>query len=401
MPLRILYVIPYFAPAWAYGGSVRAGVEITRRLAAAGHIVTVVTTDARDASSRAGAEVERVDGLTVHRFRNISNELAWRRAFLPVELPGAFARLVRLHDVVHLHDVRTTLNAAAWPTLRRGRVPYVLSARGGMPAELGRTAAKRVWDALLGRRLVDGAARLHAQTELERAHYRAFGVADARIVVIPNGIDAAIADAPADPVAFRSRHGIDADRPVVGFLGRLHPVKGPDVLLEAFARLPASLAGASLLFAGPDDGCRDALSARAAALGIADRVVFTGQLDGLGERASALRAADVIVLPSRSENQPASLLEALLVGTPSIVTDACGLAAELGDRVRVVPSEDPDRLAAGIGAALADRASLAGDETSNADARRSLVERFRWDRSIAALVETYRTCVSEAPRCAS
>ncbi|HQA69803.1 MAG TPA: glycosyltransferase, partial [Aggregatilineales bacterium] len=113
--MHILHITPYYAPAWAYGGSVRVAYELATRTAAQGHTVTVLTTDALDATRRAAPGMHTIDGVTVHRLPNLSNALAWRRVFLPRGFRRAAAQFVPAADVVHVHEARSLLNAAALP----------------------------------------------------------------------------------------------------------------------------------------------------------------------------------------------------------------------------------------------------------------------------------------------
>ncbi len=390
-PLRILHITPYYAPAWAYGGSPRVAYELATRLAARGHAVTVLTTDAHDAAHRADPGVHTVDGVAVHRVRNLSNRLAWRRVFLPAGFRGAARRLILGADVVHVHEARSLLNTAALPALRRA--PYVIMPHGGLPAGLGRTPLKRIYDALWGRRLLDGACRLHALTDMERDQYFALGTSPRRVVLIPNGIDAAAFDLDADPAGFRARYDIPPDAPVVGFLGRLNEIKGLDGLVEAFAHVLADHPSAVLLLAGPDDGARAALEAQIALLGVGGAVRFTGMITGNADKAAAYRAMDAYVLPSRYENMPVGLLEALLNGTPGVVSDRCGLAARLGaaDVARVFPYGDADALAGEINVLLCDKAAadaLAGR------GRDYVTAHFDWEAVVDRWEAVYRACAS-------
>ena len=84
--MKIVHIIPYFYPAWAYGGTCRAAWELARALVRKGQSVVVYTTDALDENSRSTPASVVVDGVEIHRVRNISNHLAWRRAFLPFGL---------------------------------------------------------------------------------------------------------------------------------------------------------------------------------------------------------------------------------------------------------------------------------------------------------------------------
>ena len=142
--------------------------------------------------------------------------------------------------------------------------------------------------------------------------------------------------------ALRRSHGIEG--PTLVFAGRLVPQKAIDVGLEAVRRNT----DVTLLLAG-EGPYHDRLVREARALGVADRAVF------LGPRPrrtvfELLRAADAALLPSRWENFPHMVVEALAVGTPVIATDAGGVTEILRDNWNglVVPKGDPDALAAAI-----------------------------------------------------
>lgn len=393
--LRILHITPYYDPAWAYGGSTRVVVELARRQAARGHAVTVATTDALDESTRAPAGAYTLEGVTVHRFGNLSNTLAWRRIFLPSGFARGVAWLIRRVDVVHIHEVRSLLNAAALPHLLLARVPYVITAHGGLPAELGRAACKRVYDALYGRRLLEHACRLHAMTTMERDQYAALGLPPERIVQIPNGIDPSSVSVEADARAFRQRHNIPDTAPVVGFLGRLNRIKGLDFLVDAFAALLRLRPDAVLLIAGPDDGARGELEAQIARLGIGAAVRFTGMISDDAAKTAAYCASDVYVLPSRYENLPTTVLEALLVARPCIVTDRCGLAAELVEAgvAQTVPFGDTGALQAAILRVLDDPPAARAQAEAG---RRYVIQHFDWQTAVDRWLEVYRECVHEA-----
>jgi glycosyltransferase involved in cell wall biosynthesis len=127
------------------------------------------------------------------------------------------------------------------------------------------------------------------------------------------------------------------------FLGRLHPKKGLELLLPAFARLPGD---ALLVIAGPDsDGYRARLEALAAGLGVGHRLLFTGLLLGR-DKWAALVDADLFVLPSYQENFGIAVVEALAAGTPVLISDQVNLHREVrGAEVGGVVPLDPEALA--------------------------------------------------------
>src|SRR5262249_2387172 len=118
--------------------------------------------------------------------------------------------------------------------------------------------------------------------------------------------------------AFRAKHNLPANALVGLFLGRLSAKKSPDLLLEAFAKLPARSDGRTgwLVFAGPEEGGMQAwLENQAKKLAVTDRVIFAGSVFGT-EKWQAYRDADVFVLPSQNENFGNTAAEAAACGTP-------------------------------------------------------------------------------------
>jgi glycosyltransferase involved in cell wall biosynthesis len=148
------------------------------------------------------------------------------------------------------------------------------------------------------------------------------------VVVVPNGIDPdeyVLADEASEVAGFRQRLGIDDARFIL-FLGRLNPIKGPDLLLEAFSHLSPSARDVHLVLAGPDGGMRALLEQSAAAFGLNGRVHFTGYVGGF-EKVAALHAATVLAIPSRREAMSIVVLEGGICGCPVVFTDTCGLDA--------------------------------------------------------------------------
>lgn len=384
--MRIVHLVPYYAPAYAFGGVVRAAEGLCRALARRGHAVTVLTTDALDrAGSRAVLLDETRDGVRVLR---LPNRLPRLRARLnlstPAGLRGALGPLLAEADALHCHEFRTVENLLAAPLAARAGVPLALSPHGTLAYATGRSALKRGWDALFGPALARRFAAVGSLTPQEadaaRALWAAFGAGAAtQFPVIPNGVDPDDYAALPDGAAFRARWRL-GDGPVVLFLGRLHARKGPRLLAEAFRAAAAS--EARLVFAGPDEG----EAAGIAALGD-PRIVLTGHLDG-AERLAALAAADLLALPAVGEGLPMAALEGLAAGLPLVLSPGCGLpeAAQAGAALEVPPAAEP--LAAALRALLADPARRAAmGAAGRALARR----RFTWDAAALQWERVYES----------
>jgi glycosyltransferase involved in cell wall biosynthesis len=213
---------------------------------------------------------------------------------------------------------------------------------------------KRMYHLLLGESLLGGARALIATSAQEVAELTAGGLPCDKILLRPNGV-AAPRVWPPDG-SFRARLGIPRQALLVLFLGRFSAKKSPDLLLSAFAQLPASLGGheVHLAFAGPDEGSMQArLTQRAAQLGVSSRVHFPGSIFDT-DKWAAFRDATVFVLPSQNENFGNTAAEAVAAGTPAIVTRQCGIAPLLQDRAGLVVSHDAAELAAALSRILSD-----------------------------------------------
>jgi glycosyltransferase involved in cell wall biosynthesis len=320
--VRILHVTPYYENAWAYGGIPRVVASLAHGQARRGHQVTVCSTDACDAEHRlADAPVMRSpDGVEVRVFPNVSNRAAYHlQFFMPLGLDKWLRRHAGDFDVAHLHGCHNLPGVTAAGQLSRAGVPYVLETHGTAPRIERRRLAKWIFDHTVGRQVIPRARRLLAVTEAERVQLRALGIADERIRVIPHPIHL---EETQNVQSGRFRKRFDVRwRDIVLYLGKLTPRKNLELLVDSFASLVPRTAG--LVIAGNDMGSGGAIRKRVEARGLGDRTLFTGLLRG-PERLEALADATVVAYPSRHEVFGLVPIEALLCGTPVVVSDDCG-----------------------------------------------------------------------------
>ena len=225
-----------------------------------------------------------------------------------------------------------------------------------------------------------------------RERYTARGIDSRRTCVVYNGLDVARPRPAADSETYRA-WGIVPGQPVVGAVGSLLKLKGYDLLLEAFAALPAngvSDARLVILGEGPEG---QALAAAARRLGVADAVHFAWFV---ADPLPVMARFDVLAVPSASEGCPRSVLEAMFLGCP-VAAFAVGGLPELvvhGKTGVLVPERGPRRLAEALAGLLADggRRRAMGEA-----ARWRVAEQFSVDRYVAE-VDGILTEALGAPR---
>lgn len=262
-------------------------------------------------------------------------------------LRDALARFGRA-DVVHDNGLWLLHNHALAAFAQRSGIPRIVSLRGMLePWALGHKWLRKdiAWR-LYQRRDLQRAAALHATSTLEAENAERLRLGPA-IEVIPNGVD----QVPREVVAqawSRRRNRSEKQRRQLLFIGRLHPVKGLDLLIHAWARLRPT--GSAMIIAGPDEGGHgQELHKLVTNYGLHDEVRFVGPVSGARKR-ELLLDSDLFAMPSHQESFGLAAAEALAHGLPTIATTG----APWKDLERVGAGWWVPPTVAGIEAALSD-----------------------------------------------
>ncbi len=302
------------------------------------------------------------------------------------KLKSAFQAEVAGSAGVHIHGLWEGSTQLAATTARKAGIPYVLSAHGMLDpwALANKRWKKLLYAALFERRNVRGAACLHALTGAEAQDYWRFGC-KGPIAVIPNGVEA---DRNATPEGFLNAFPRAREKDLVLFLGRIHFKKGVDLLVKAWAEIADQFPDAMLVFAGPDsEGTLAKVHEAVRQADLADRVLFTGMLDG-SMKWSALAAATCFVLPSYSEGLSVAALEALAMGIPVILSGECHLPQVAEHGAGWIVQTDVPSLARALETALESSAEERQRRGQNA---RDLAQReFSWSSVAARMAQVYR-----------
>jgi glycosyltransferase involved in cell wall biosynthesis len=329
--VKLCYVTLGYPPAFALGGPVRNAYYLTQELSKLGHSVTVWCSNLLGKHSKLSDRTVQGEesGIDIVRFNTVKCALLGKKSFgvyVWPDLPSFCRRYASTFDVFHLDGYRDSPTVIASYFARKVRVPYFIQARGTMPRLENSIVAKRLFDALLGKTVTSGCAGFIASSSTEADDYRSFLAPQSPIIQIPNGID--FREFSGLPATGELRRTLSLTRPrVVSYVGRIHPLKGIDVLVRAFARSRWKQA-ATLLIAGPDENYKDRLTALIRTLGLTEAVVFIGTLGGDDVR-KVYVDSDVVVYPSKHESFGMVAVEAAVCGAPVVVTDGVGCGKEL------------------------------------------------------------------------
>ncbi|MGW0364207.1 glycosyltransferase [Streptomyces sp. NPDC002990] len=372
--MRVLHAVTLHSPSHAFGGPVRVALNLAKGLRARGH-------EARLLALGEGFDPwpSRVEGVPAKLFP--------ARRLLPLGFSGmtspallaSAGRLVREADLVHVHLARDLVTLpVALAALRAGK-PLVLQTHGMVdPSE---KLLAKVLDAVAVRRLLRGADAVLYLTAHERDALDAVaGAPLAGALRLVNGTPA------------QEERPAPAGPPRILYSARLQARKRPVDFVDAAPAVLAAHPDARFVVAGPDEGELGAVRARVAALGLSDRFAVPGALSS-AEVLAELRRAHVYVLPSVEEPFPMSVLEALSVGVPSVVTHSNGLARDIaaaGAGLAVDPGP------AGVAAAVLALLDPAANATASRSARELAAGSFSMDAVLDTLIPVYESAYGSA-----
>lgn len=397
--MRILKTVQAYYPFQEKGGPVVKVRAIALGLAHRGHEVTVLTADfgfepssapAMEAKTCRWGWCAREQGVETIFLRTRGH---YRALTLNPSVIKYSSASVAKYDVVHVYGLYDLLGPAVTYFCRRHHIPYVVEPMGMFRPIVRNLQLKKLYHAMFGNRILCGAHLVIATSEQEKQELIAGGIGSARIIVRRNGISAPASLPP--PGGFREKWAIPPHAKMILFLGRLDPKKSPDLLLDAYSlwrRETHHAVDSVLVFAGPaeDSGYSSRLKSLAAASGIGASVLFTGPLYDDAKWA-AYQDADVFVLPSQNENFGNSAAEAMVCGTPVIVTDQCGIAPIVDGRAGLVVRHDARAVSGVLGILLANP----GLAAQFRDACPGVVRGLSWEQPLSEMEAVYRDAVSE------
>jgi glycosyltransferase involved in cell wall biosynthesis len=331
--MRILHIISSVSATG--GGPIEGVKQLGTILTHSGHHVEVASLD------DPAAPFLKDCPIPVHPLGPAMSKYGFSSRFVP------WLRANRSrYDAVVVNGIWQYHSFAAWRALHNSDTPYVLFTHWMLDPWFKKTFPLKhlkkwmYWPWAEYRVLRDAKAVLFTCEEECRLARDSFWLYRCNEVVVNYGTSRPIGDPEAQRQEFFTHYPELRGKKLALFIGRIHPKKGCDLLIEAFAKVLGPHPEWHLVIAGPDQvGWQEGLNDRAAQLGIVSRVTWTGMIKG-ATKWGALRSAEIFLLPSHQENFGIVVAEALAAGLPTLISNKVNIWREIvADRAGIV-SED-------------------------------------------------------------
>lgn len=322
--IKILFVIPYYVPAFSYGGPVKVSSDLAESLVEKGHSVTVVTTDVLDNKNRINVKSEVINGVLVVRIKNISNYLAKKfNLYLPLGFKDWMKVNVAKYDIVHCHDFFTILNIFTSIYCKKHNIPYVIQPHGclDMIRQKSKLFYIKQFFLFLFKGVVKEAKNIIALVDKEKKEIEnIYPDISSKIIIIQNGIDLE-KHKNIKQIDLHYEYNIPNNNRIIVFLGRVQYIKGLDISIKSLAIIKNKI-DFTFLIIGPDEGEKNKLDKLIKNCGLSDQIIFAGILEG-EEKLATLKGADLFLLNSRSEGFGLTIIESCAVGVPVLLSENC------------------------------------------------------------------------------
>ena len=387
--MKILHVVPSFAPCFSHGGVVNASYEIAKKQVENGHDVTVYTTDSCSERLKFKDNYNvNVDGIKVFYFKNLSNSIKNKLTIdTPVSSIPHIRKTISNFDIIHIHEHRHSLAIATHRYARKNSVPYVLQAHGSVLPFFQKEKLKEIFDKMWGFDILHDASKVFALTEIEKEQYLKMGVKDENIEIVPLGINLKEYENLPPKGNFKAKYGLRKDEKLILFLGRIHEIKGLDLLIKSFNEI--SNDNVKLAIVGGDYGFKGELEKLIGEYGLNEKVVFPGVLTGEAKK-EALVDCDIFVMPSRYESFTTSGLEAMACSKPLILTKNNHIHTWVEGNSGLTCDFKKEELAKCINTLLDDETLCT---TLGKQGRELIENRYDWNKVEAKIESIYENCI--------
>ena len=387
--MKILHVAHFFIPCLSAGGVVNASYQIASKQAEDNDVKVLSTDSCKERLKFPDGRYDvDVDGIRVDYFKNLSNRFKMATMLdTPFSAPFRIRNEIKDYEIVHIHEHRQTLAIIASHFARKNNIPYIVQAHGSVLPFFQKEGLKNLFDKVFGFKILHNAACVFALTEVEKEQYLKMGVDEDKIEIVPLGINLEEYENLPDYGRFRSKFNISDDDKLILFVGRIHEIKGLDLLIDSFNDLIGLNENKDIKLAivGPDDGYLTELEDKIRMYSLEDNVIVTGPLYK-EEKQEALVDCDLFVMPSKYESFTTSGLEAMACSKPLVLTKNNHIHDWVDGNCGLACDDDKDSLRSAIEKLLFDEDL---SKTYGENGKRLIKERYDWDIINKQILDIY------------
>jgi glycosyltransferase involved in cell wall biosynthesis len=389
--MRILQIVPSIS--LIYGGPSQMVLGLAPALAKANVEVTILTTDSNGDNGQKPLDVPlniaiKKDGYEIIYFRCAP----FRRYKFSVDLLKWLKDNAKNFDIAHIHALFSPISSAAAIVCRQQNLPYILRPLGTLdPADLQKKKKlKKLYVALLERGNIAGAAAIHFTSEQEAKISARFGVTT-KDLVIPLGV----IPPKTNSEDVRNKFGIPSDKPVILFMSRIDPKKGLDLLIPALEKLLTTGLDFHFILAGtnPQDPIYEQkIKSEIENSILKSHTTITGFVTG-ETKTSLLQTADLFVLPSYYENFGIAVAEAMVNGTPVVISDQVHIYQQVLDSESGwVGKTDVESIVKLLTTALSNPQEC---QKRGLNAQKYALQNFSWDAIAQQIIQAYQEFIKK------
>ena len=235
-----------------------------------------------------------------------------------------------------------------------------------------------------GNKFIHDAKKLIALTQKEKQEYIEMGASEKQISIVPNGISIPDLVDEKKEEFILEKYGIKPEEKIILYVGRIHKVKGLDILIKAYKKVD-NIKNTKLIIIGADEGYLYTIKHLIKKLNLGKKLKILGYVEE-DEKYVFLKRADIFCLTSYKEGLPISVLEACANGTPVIISRECNIPEVEQYNCGFITSNDPTEVAEKIDFLLKEESER--KKMSN-NCRKMVTEVFSWDSIVEKLESLY------------
>jgi len=392
--MKILHVAHFFYPCLSAGGVVNASYQIAPNQSKDNDVKVISSDSCKERLKFPNGRYDvDVNGIKVDYFRNLSNGFKLKTMLdTPLAAPFKIRKDIKDYDIVHIHEHRQTLAILASYFARKNNIPYIVQAHGSVLPFFQKEGLKNIFDKVFGFKILHNASCVFALTEVEKEQYLKMGIDEDKIEIVPLGINLEEYEDLPSFGRFRSKFNIGESDKLILFVGRIHEIKGLDLLIDAFNDLinqnsleNIDCPNIKLAIVGPDDGYLTELEDKIKEYSLEENVIITGPLYN-DEKQEALVDCDLFVMPSKYESFTTSGLEAMACSKPLVLTKNNHIHDWVDGNVGLACEDNKDSLRESIEKILFDE-ELSLIFAKNG--RKLIKEKYNWDIINNQILEIY------------